>query len=63
MSFRAAFVGDHQMGIHGVEPALDAFDRSVERLQIDGDIGSLAHAPVVPPFLFSGSIIYESGAF
>ena len=36
--FRAAGICNHQIGGHGIEPALHTLHRSVKRLQINGDI-------------------------
>ena len=43
---RPAFVCHHQVGIHGVQPPLPAFHRSIEAFQVNGNIGSLLHASV-----------------
>ena len=62
---RAPLIRDDQMGIHGIQSALNALDRSIEGFQVDGDIGPLFHASTPPyPYtalLYTKIIVLESG--
>ena len=62
--FCAPFVRNDQMGIHGIQSALDALNRSIEGFQVDGDIGPLFHASTPPyPYtalLYTKIIVLES---
>ena len=40
---RAALVCNHEMRRQRVQPALDTFDRGIERFEVDGDIRALLH--------------------
>ena len=42
----AAFIRPNKIGVHGVKPALPAFHRSVETLEVDCDVSALLHASV-----------------
>ena len=61
---RAPLIRDDQMGIHGIQSALNALDRSIEGFQVDGDIGPLFHASTPPyPYtalLYTKIIVLES---
>ena len=44
--FRAALVGDDQIGGQRVQPALDALHRGVKGFQVDRKIGALGHGGI-----------------